>query len=68
MPLPTFLVVGAAKAGTTSLYHYFREHPQVFMSPVKECCYFAYGDPRFEPGFWVNRFVVRTEATLPASA
>lgn len=39
--LPTFLVIGAAKAGTTSLYHYLGQHPQVFMSPVKEPGFFA---------------------------
>lgn len=38
---PNFFVVGAAKAGTTSLYHYLREHPQIYMSPIKEPCYFA---------------------------
>lgn len=27
--LPTFLLVGAMKAGTTSLYHYLAAHPQV---------------------------------------
>lgn len=27
--LPTFLVIGAMKAGTTSLYHYLKAHPQV---------------------------------------
>jgi len=40
MALPNFLIVGAAKAGTTSLYHYFRQHPDVYMSPVKEPRYF----------------------------
>jgi hypothetical protein len=34
-------VVGAAKAGTTSVYNYLKEHPQVFMSAVKEPKYFA---------------------------
>ncbi len=34
--LPNFLIVGAAKCGTTSLYHYLKQHPDVFMSPVKE--------------------------------
>lgn len=29
------------KAGTTSLYHYLREHPQVFMSRPKELNYFT---------------------------
>lgn len=42
MPLPTFLIVGAPKAGTTSLYHYLRSHPDVFMSEAKEPHYFSY--------------------------
>ena len=36
-----FLLVGAPKAGTTSLYHYLRQHPQIYMSPIKEPNYFA---------------------------
>jgi hypothetical protein len=39
--LPTFLVIGAAKSGTTSLYRYLEQHPDVFMSPVKETLFFA---------------------------
>ena len=39
--LPTFLVIGAAKAGTTSLYRYLEQHPQIFVSPVKEPRFFA---------------------------
>jgi hypothetical protein len=38
--LPTFLVIGAMKAGTTSLYHYLRDHPQVFMPETKEVNFF----------------------------
>jgi len=41
--LPNFIMIGAAKAGTTALYWYLAEHPQVFMSPMKETNYFAYG-------------------------
>jgi hypothetical protein len=41
--LPNFLVIGAAKAGTTALHWYLAEHPAVFMSPVKDPSYFAYG-------------------------
>ena len=41
--LPNFIVIGAAKAGTTALYWYLAEHPMVFMSPLKETNYFAYG-------------------------
>jgi sulfotransferase family protein len=38
--LPTFLVIGAMKAGTTSLYHYLRDHPEVFMPETKEVNFF----------------------------
>jgi hypothetical protein len=38
---PNFFVVGAPKTGTTSLYHYLDQHPAVFMSPIKEPCFFA---------------------------
>lgn len=40
-PLPNFFIVGAPKAGTTSLYYYLGQHPEVYMSPVKEPNYFA---------------------------
>ena len=36
MVLPNFLIFGVQKAGTTSIYTYLREHPQVYMSPLKE--------------------------------
>jgi hypothetical protein len=39
--LPNFLIIGAMKAGTTSLYHYLRAHPEIFMPPVKELDFFA---------------------------
>lgn len=38
---PNLFIVGAPKSGTTSLYEYLKGHPQVFMSVVKEPCYFA---------------------------
>ncbi len=42
--LPNFLLIGAPKAGSTSLYYYLSQHPQVFMCPVKEVGFFwAYG-------------------------
>jgi len=39
--LPNFFIAGAPKAGTTSLYHYLDEHPEIYMSPIKEPHYFA---------------------------
>ena len=41
MVLPNFFIVGAAKSGTTSLYHYLLEHPEIYMSPIKEPNFFC---------------------------
>lgn len=34
--LPNFLIIGAAKSGTTSLYYYLKEHPQIYMPEGKK--------------------------------
>lgn len=39
--LPNFFLVGAHKAGTTAVARFLGQHPEVFMSPVKEPRYFA---------------------------
>ena len=39
--LPNLFIIGAVKCGTTSLHNWLGEHPQVFMSPVKEPNFFA---------------------------
>lgn len=39
--LPNFMVIGAGKSGTTSVYEYLKQHPEVFMSEVKETNFFA---------------------------
>jgi hypothetical protein len=46
MTLPNFLVVGAAKSGTTSLYHYLNNHHDVYLTPRKETNFFAYIDSK----------------------
>lgn len=38
--LPNFVILGAQKAGTTSLLDYFVAHPQVYMSPSRETRFF----------------------------
>jgi hypothetical protein len=40
MTMPNFFIIGAQKAGTTSLYHYLAQHPQIYMSPAKEPFFF----------------------------
>lgn len=40
--LPNFLVLGTAKAGTSSLYFYLKQHPDVYLSPTPELNFFAH--------------------------
>jgi hypothetical protein len=38
--LPNFLVIGAGRAGTTSLHHYLKAHPAVYLPAVKSPSHF----------------------------
>lgn len=38
---PNLFIIGSMKSGTTSLHEYLNEHPDIFMSDVKEPGYFA---------------------------
>jgi Sulfotransferase domain len=69
--LPNLLIIGAAKAGTTALYDYLAQHPQVFLSRDKEPMFFSredyyakgldwYEDVYFEGA---EDYPVRAEAT-----
>lgn len=40
-PRANFFLVGAPKAGTTSVDRLLRRHPEVFLSPIKEPCHFC---------------------------
>ena len=46
--LPNLLILGAAKSGTSSLYRYLGQHPQVFMSPVKEPTFFVWEGRKYD--------------------
>ncbi len=64
---PDFLIIGAARSGTTALASFLAEHPDVFVSDPKEPHFLAFpeGAPRFTgPGDddLVNRVAVRGEA------
>jgi len=47
--LPNFFIIGAAKAGTTTLYEILRQHPQVFLPVAKEPAFFC-DDEYYENG------------------
>ena len=40
MSLPNFLLVGAAKSGSSTLYYHLKNHPEIFMPDFKEPLYF----------------------------
>lgn len=58
MALPTFVIVGVHRSGTSSLWTWLSDHPDVFMAAEKEVEYFSYRYDRgpewyaeqFEPG------------------
>jgi hypothetical protein len=69
--MPNLFIIGAAKAGTTALYDYLTQHPEVFLSRVKEPMFFSreeyyargldwYEDVYFEGA---EDYPVRAEAT-----
>jgi hypothetical protein len=38
---PNFIIAGVARSGTTSLYHYLKQHPEIGFPKVKEPKYFS---------------------------
>jgi len=59
MPSVDFLIIGAQKAGTTSLFEYMRRHPEIHMPPEKEIPFFA-TDQAYRRGFdWYRERVTR---------
>ena len=48
MKRPNFFISGAPRCGTTALYTYLSDHPQIFMSEVKELNYFANDFPNVQ--------------------
>ena len=41
MKKPNFIIAGFPKCGTTSLYHYLNEHPEIYMPTQKELHFFT---------------------------
>jgi len=57
-----FLVVGAAKCATTTLFSYIMQHPDVYMPATKECRYFSSIGNRICNPF-TRKAVVKTVST-----
>lgn len=65
MQQANLFIVGAPKAGTTSLYHYLEEHPQVFMSAIKEINFFTFQQIE-EQGLYYDATPVRSKTDYDA--
>lgn len=56
--LPNFFIIGAAKAGTTSLFYYLDQHPDIFMAEQKELHFFCDPDYRDWLPLYLEQFPV----------
>jgi hypothetical protein len=64
--LPDFLIIGAMKCGTTSLYNYLRDHPEIAMSQLKEPSYFCHSYDR--PLSWYQSLFPKKEDAVLGEA
>lgn len=76
--LPSFLIIGAQKCGTTSLYDYLEEHPQLWGAYTKEVHFFdggldptindfQKGEPWYRANFPLTNTIKSKEHTFEAS-
>jgi len=59
---PNFLIIGAQKCGTTSLFYYLSQHPQLNLPAIKEIHFF---DLEYERGigWYYSLFLKKTLAS-----
>ncbi len=66
MTRPNFLIIGSQKAGTTTLYHVLRQHPQIYLPPRKEINFF-FLDTHYQRGLtWYEHQFADAPATVRA--
>lgn len=66
--MPNLFIIGAAKAGTTALYGYLAQHPQVFVSRVKEPMFFS-RDENYARGLdWYEKVYFKGAEAYPVRA
>ena len=64
--LPNFYILGAAKAGTTTVFDLLKQHPQVYLPFNKEPMFFSHED-NYQRGIdWYERTYFHQAAHFPA--
>jgi len=58
--LRDFLIIDAPKSGTTSIYQYLQQHPQIWMPKLKEPHWFLFDGP--DPPLWVGHGMGHADA------
>jgi len=61
MKAPHFLVVGAARSGTTALHYSLRQHPSLFVPAIKEPCFFSFAEKK--PEYKNGRFAFTIQSS-----
>ena len=72
MHLPTFIIGGVRRGGSTSLYHAIRQHPDIFLYPHSELNYFVekevngrkWREAQVDPDRWTRIERLRGHAAL----
>ena len=75
MPLPTFIIGGVRRGGSTSLYYAIRQHPDIFLYPHSELNYFVeeevngrkWREGPVDPGQWEATHSIDDYAALFAN-
>lgn len=65
---PDFIIIGAQKGGTTSLYRYLVEHPRIAPASEKQVDFFAHENYRRGTDWYLSRFPEREPGVLSGEA
>ena len=64
---PSFFIVGAQKAGTTSLHNILKNHPEIFLPKKKESRFFNFHYSKGLKWYLEKNFIIEPESTYKIS-
>lgn len=68
MRLPDFIIIGAMKSGTSSLYQWLAVHPELYLPPVKEPHFFSRDEVWMRGLNWYSELFADADARLVGEA